>query len=64
MSERPPHTLEGNALWGAKAIAAFLACSTDKVHSLKETDAPISKVGGQLFALRTDLLDWLRQQAA
>lgn len=64
IQQPPPHTLEGNALWGAKAIAAFLACSTDKVHTLKETDAPISKVGGQLFALRTDLLEWLRQQAA
>lgn len=59
-----PSTLRGEALWGAKAIAAFLDCSVDKVHSLKETDAPISKIGGQLFALRSDLLEWLRRQAA
>lgn len=64
MSEPVPITLRGNALWGAKAIAAFLDCSVDKVHSLKETDAPISKIGGQLFALRSDLMKWLQQQAA
>jgi hypothetical protein len=59
-----PLTLRGNALWGAKAIAAFLDCSVDKVHSLKETDAPITKIGGQLFALRSELMKWLQQQAA
>lgn len=60
----PPDTLRGNALWGAKAIASFLDCSTDKVHTLKDGGAPIKKIGGQIFALRTDLMDWLRQQAA
>ncbi len=64
MTETVPATLRGNALWGAKAIASFLDCSTDKVHSLKDTDAPIRKIGGQLFALRSDLLEWLNQQAA
>lgn len=59
-----PITLHGNALWGGKAIAAFLDCSVDKVHSLKSDGAPIKKIGGRLFALRTDLMDWLRQQAA
>jgi hypothetical protein len=65
MTSQPiPDTLRGNALWGAKAIASFLACSVDKVHSLKETGAPIKKIGGQLFALRTELLEWLQQQSA
>jgi hypothetical protein len=64
MTDTVPTTLRGNALWGAKAIAAFLDCSLDKVHSLKETDAPIKKIGGQLFALRSDLLEWLGQQSA
>lgn len=59
-----PITLRGNALWGAKAIASFLDCSVDKVHTLKDTDAPITKIGGQLFALRSDLLAWLHRQAA
>jgi phage terminase Nu1 subunit (DNA packaging protein) len=59
-----PTTLRGDALWGAKAIAAFLDCSMDKVHSLKETGAPISKIGGQLFALRSALMKWLQRQAA
>lgn len=64
MTEDVPLTLRGNALWGAKAIACFLDCSVDKVHSLRETDAPIVKIGGQLFALRSDLMKWLQQQAA
>lgn len=64
MNEHVPDTLRGNALWGAKAIASFLDCSLDKVHSLKETDAPIKKIGGQLFALRSDLMEWLQQQTA
>lgn len=65
MNDPMPSTLRGNAMWGAKAIAAFLDCSTDKVHSLiRDTDVPITKIGGQLFALRSDLLEWLRQQAA
>jgi hypothetical protein len=64
LTEPVPLTLRGNALWGAKAIAGFLDCSVDKVHSLKETDAPITKIGGQLFALRSDLMKWLQQQAA
>lgn len=59
-----PATLRGDALWGAKAIATFMDCSTDKVQTLRDSGAPISKIGGQLFALRSELMKWLQRQAA
>lgn len=64
MTPDTPMTLKGQALWGCKAIANFLDTPQDKVAKLREMGAPIGKVGGQLFALRSDLLTWLQGQIA
>ncbi|QCP87443.1 DNA-binding protein [Cereibacter sphaeroides] len=49
-------------VWGLPAIAQVLGCGVDKARRLANdpsTGAPISKKGGQYFALRSRLLAWL-----
>ncbi|MGE0853638.1 MAG: helix-turn-helix transcriptional regulator [Hyphomicrobiaceae bacterium] len=50
-------------LWGAKAIARFLGVSQDTVRAwARDPQVPIFKPPGsrRLFALRSELLRWLR----
>lgn len=59
-----PNSLKGEALWGGKAIAAFLAVPVDKIQSLRDAGAPIGKIGGQLVSARTELLKWFQATIA
>lgn len=60
----PLSTLRGEALWGGKSIARFLDVPIDKLATLREAGAPIGKVGGQLVAMRSELLRWLQATIA
>jgi hypothetical protein len=56
----PPRTLEGDILWGAKAIARFLDCSVDFVETLcDDRSAPVRKRAGRICALKSELVAWL-----
>lgn len=51
---------EPKPLWGAKAIAARLNCSTDFVYSLADDPkSPIRRVAGRIFVLESELIEWL-----
>lgn len=52
-------------LWGLTAIAAFIGVSVDKARRLAtRTDAPIYQPDGKsYFALRSELMAWLRTKA-
>lgn len=54
-------SLSKEALWSAKAIAAFLGCPVDRVYRwADDPSVPICKKGGSYFALKTELWAWLR----
>ncbi len=53
--------LPKEALWGARAIAQFLRVSVDSVYDLARDPAcPIHKPSGRYFAMRSELMRWLR----
>lgn len=55
--------LRGEKLWGAASIAQFTGLSTDTVYRLADDPGvPIYRPpgAGMLFALKTELITWLR----
>lgn len=62
MKVKEPDVLR-EALWGLKAIATFMGCTTDRVRSMsKDPDCPIYRPGGQYHALRSELWTWMRSK--
>jgi hypothetical protein len=52
-------------LWGASMIAAFLGVSESWVYDLaKDPNCPIYKPSGRYFALKSELIEWLRTKPA
>ncbi|WP_083594380.1 hypothetical protein [Aurantimonas sp. 22II-16-19i] len=48
-------------IWTAGGIARFLQMGTDGVYALaRDSDAPIYKAGGRLYAFEDELSDWMR----
>lgn len=50
-------------LWGLPAIAQVMGCCIDRARRLANdpaSGAPISKPGGRYFAVRSELLGWMR----
>lgn len=50
------------ALWGTKAIAAFIGLSPDSVRRIIKRDPtfPARLRGGRTYADRIEILDWLK----
>jgi hypothetical protein len=56
-------SLGGEAIWGAKAIAAFAGVGIDTVYAWALDPAvPVYKPGGRYFAIRHELMAWLRSK--
>lgn len=54
-------TLISERLWGAVEIAGFLGVSVDTVYEWAiDPDVPIYKPGNRYFAIRSELMRWLR----
>lgn len=53
--------LHTQAIWGLKNLAKFMGCSVDRVRTMaKDPTCPISRPGGQWFALKDELWAWMR----
>jgi hypothetical protein len=59
------NSLAAEALWTADAIARFAGVSPDTVKAwAKIPHIPVYKPGGRYFAMKSELLRWLRTKAA
>ncbi len=55
--------LQDDALWGAKSIASFAGVGVDTIYAWAlDPDVPVYKPGGRYFAIRSELLTWLRSK--
>lgn len=58
---KPPGT---DAIWGARAIAKFLGLSESRTYELADDEkCPIYRPSGRYFALKSELLQWLRTKS-
>ncbi len=56
-------SLGSEAIWGAKAIGTFAGVGIDTVYAWAiDPDVPVYKPGGRYFAIKQELMTWLRSK--